>query len=373
MRDMWDVLVIGGGVTGCAIARELSRFELSVCLLERAEDVCSGTSKANSAIVHAGFDAKPGSMKAKMNVLGSRMMEELSHELDFRYRRNGAFVLCFSEEDRGGLEELYRRGIENGVANLCILSGDEARAMEPKLTDAVVAALYAGDSAIVCPFELTIAMAENAAENGVCFRMNEKVIRVLRAEDGYEVETDKGVLRSHCVVNAAGMHADEINNMVSARKLFITPRKGDYCLLDRQAGNHVQATIFQLPGKQGKGVLVSPTVHGNLLVGPSATDISDKGNTETTAEDISMVIEKSAMSVKDIPLNKVITSFCGLRACEAGGDFVLGEAEDAPGFFNAAGIESPGLSSAPAIGAYIAEAVAARLEAKRRAKFRYWR
>lgn len=359
-----DAVIIGGGVTGCAIARELSRYKLDVCLFEKEEDICSGTSKANSAIVHAGFDAKPGSMKARMNVEGSRLMPELARELDVSYAQNGALVLCFKQEDRPSLEALYQRGVDNGVQGLKILSGDEARGMESNLSDDVVAALYASTSAIVCPFDLTIALAENASENGVAFYRGEAVRSISACEDGYLVETSRRTLHSRCVVNAAGVYADAINNMVSARKLHILPRKGDYCLLDRAVGKLVSTTVFQLPGAYGKGVLVTPTVHGNLLVGPTATDTQDKSDVSTTAEELADVISKSALSVKNIPYRQVITSFSGLRAHEEGGDFVLGEAEDAPGFFNAAGIESPGLSSAPAIGKYIAQQVASKLQAE---------
>lgn len=368
-RTVYDVAIIGGGVTGCAIARELSRYALSICLLEREEDVCSGTSKANSAIVHAGFDAKPGTMKARMNVEGSRRMPALAHELDVSFRQNGALVLCFSEPDLPQLRALYERGLANGVEGLRILNGDEARKMEPKLSENVVGALYAPTSGIVCPFELTIALAENACENGVEFRFNSAVTAIQARTQGYEIETEGGVIRARCVVNAAGVHADEINNMVSADRLHITPRKGDYCLLDREVGNHVSRTIFQLPGKYGKGVLVTPTVHGNLLIGPSAVDVEDKDSAPTTAAELSDVIARSAMSVRDIPYNKVITSFSGLRAHEDGGDFVLGEAKDAPGFFNAAGIESPGLSSAPAIGVAIANLVAEKCNASPKTDF----
>ena len=369
-KMIWDAVIIGGGVTGCAIARELSRYELKVCLLEKGEDVCSGTSKANSAIVHAGFDAKPGTLKAELNVQGSCMMPALAQELDFRFRRNGALVLCFSDDEMPNLEALYRRGIENGVEGLRLLTGEEARAMEPMLPETVVGALHAATSGIVCPFELTIALAENACENGVEFRMNEEV-KMVRSQNGlYEIETADDLFCARCVVNAAGVYADQINNMVSKSKLSIVPRKGDYYLLDREAGGHVDATIFQLPGRYGKGVLVTPTVHGNLLVGPSATDVEDKDETATTRADLADVMQKSALSAKSIPFNKVITSFSGLRAHEAGGDFVIGEVQDAPGFFNAAGIESPGLSSAPAIGVRIAAELAKKLDAGKKADFK---
>ena len=366
---IYDVAVIGGGVVGCAIARELSRWELSICLIERGEDVCSGTSKANSAIIHAGFDAESGTWKAKMNVAGSRMMPELARELDFRFRRNGALVVCLNEDDMPALEALYRRGLENGVEGLRILSGDEARGLEPNLTDSVVAALYAPTSGIVCPFDMTIALAENALANGVEFRLNECVERIARSDGGYVLQTSKGEISARFVVNAAGVHSDEFNNQVSECKLHITPRKGDYILLDRAAGGHVSSTIFQLPGKLGKGVLVTPTAHGNLLIGPTATDVEDRECASTTRAELDQVIATGALGVKNIPFYQTITSFSGLRAHEDGHDFVLGEPEDAPGFFNAAGVESPGLSSAPAIGAHIAGLVAARAGAERKVDF----
>lgn len=363
----FDAVIIGGGVTGCAVARELSRYELRTALVEREEDVCSGTSKANSAIVHAGHDAVPGSVKARFNVEGNRMMGELSEDLDFEFERNGSLILCFAEEDRPALQELYDKGIKNGVPDLKIITGDEARAMEPNVSDAVVAALYAPTGGIVCPFGLTIALAENACDNGVEFIFNEEVKKVVKTEKGYDLETKNGVIHTTYVINAAGVYADEIHNMVSERKLHITPRKGDYCLLDKEAGSHVKHTIFQLPGKLGKGILVTPTIHGNLLTGPTAKNIQDKEATATTAEELAEIMEKGSVSVKNVPFRQVITSFSGLRAHEDGDDFIVGEAEDAPGFFDAAGIESPGLTSAPAIGVYLAEEVAKKAGAAKKA------
>ena len=368
-RLNYDVVVVGGGVTGCAIARELARYELSACLIERTEDVCSGTSKANSAIVHAGYDAVPGSLKAKFNVQGNAMMGLLSEELDFEFQRNGSMVLCFAEEDRPGLDALYEKGVANGVPDLRIISGDEARTMEPNLSDQVVAALYAPTGGIVCPFGLTIALAENACDNGVEFKLNTEVLAVSSIDGGYLLKTNQGDVTARFVVNAAGVYADVFHNMVSKKKIQLIPRKGDYCLLDHEAGEHVSHTIFQLPGKYGKGVLVAPTVHGNLLLGPTAVDVEDKENTATTAQELADVIAKTANSVKNIPYNKVITSFSGLRAHETGDDFIIGEAEDAQGFFDAAGIESPGLSSAPAIGVYLAEQIAKKAGAGKKAEF----
>ena len=226
--------------------------------------------------------------------------------------------------------------------------------MEPNVSGEVVAALYAPTGGIVCPFGLTIALAENACDNGVEFVFNTKAEKVEKTTEGYRVITNNGVFETKYVVNAAGVYSDEIHNMVSEKKLHIVPRRGEYCLLDKEAGNHVSATVFQLPGKYGKGILVSPTIHGNLLVGPTAVDQEDKDGTYTTAEGLAEACEKAAKSVNNIPFRQVITSFSGLRAHEDGDDFIIGEAEDAPGFFDAAGIESPGLSCAPAIGEYLA-------------------
>ncbi len=370
MKELnYDAAIIGGGVTGCAIARELSRYDMSICVIEREEDVCSGTSKANSAIVHAGYDAVPGSNKAIFNVEGNRIMEELSKELDFPFKRNGSFVLCFSEDDRPALNALYEKGVKNGVPGLSILSGDEVRAMEPNVTDEVVAALYAPTGGIVCPFGLTIALAENACDNGVEFLFNTEVKEIRKGENGYDLETEDQIIHATYVINAAGVYADVFHNMVSEEKIHITPRKGDYCLLDKEAGTHVAHTIFQLPGKMGKGVLVAPTVHGNLLVGPTATDVNDREYTRTTAKELSEIMEKAAWSVKNVPFRQVITSFSGLRAHEDRDDFIIGEAPDAEGFFDASGIESPGLTSAPAIGIHVAELVARKAKASRKESF----
>ena len=358
---MYDVVIIGAGVSGAAIARELSRYDCNVCVLEKEEDVCCGTSKANSAIVHAGYDCKPGSMMAKMNVRGNAMMEQLSRDLDFPFRRNGSLVLCVDEEQLPDLKRLYEQGIQDGVPGLQLLDHDAALAMEPNLSDNVVAALYAPSAGIVCPFLMNIAMAENAFENGVDFRFNTEVEALRRDEGGrWHIRTNNGEYLARCVVNAAGVYADIIHNMVSATKLHITPRRGDYLLLDHETEGFVQHTIFQQPGKFGKGVLVAPTIHGNTLVGPTAIDIEDRENTATTQEGLDQVISRSQISVKNLPLRKVITSFAGLRAHADRPDFVLGPVEDAQDFYDCAGIESPGLSSAPAIGEYIGGMVAGR-------------
>ncbi|MCR4764254.1 MAG: NAD(P)/FAD-dependent oxidoreductase [Lachnospiraceae bacterium] len=371
--DRQDVIIIGGGVIGCAVARELSAYDLRVLVLERDEDVCSGTSKANSAIVHAGFDAKPGTKKAHFNVEGSRRTRALAEELDFAYRPNGALVLCFSEEEREQIKELYQRGLENGLSEeeMEILTGEEARLLEPAISKETVCALHAKSSAIVCPFELTVALAENAAKNGVQFRFLSEVSGIERLPDGRFTVTcaDGARFESRFIVNAAGVNADTIHNLVSKELLSITPRKGDYLLMDKEVGSTVSRTIFQLPGKLGKGVLVTPTVHGNLLAGPTATDQDDRQNTATTAAELADVQTRGRLSVPDLPLKQVITSFSGIRAHEKNGDFVIGECADAKGFFDAAGIESPGLSAAPAIGQYLAKLIGEEAKAAKKTDF----
>nr|WP_295263697.1 NAD(P)/FAD-dependent oxidoreductase [uncultured Blautia sp.] len=365
--ENYDVIIIGAGVTGTAIARELSRYQCRVCVLEREEDVCCGTSKANSAIIHAGYDAEPGSWKARLNVRGNEMIESLSKELDFPFKRDGSLVLCLDEKAYPDLKKLYDRGIENGVKGLQILYRDEVLMMEPNVSDKVYAALYAPTAGIVCPFHMTIAFAENAYTNGAEFRFNSEVQKISREADGWEIITGKGKYKTKCIVNAAGVYADKIHNMVSEKKLHITPRKGEYCLLDKSAGNHVGRTIFTLPGKFGKGVLVTPTVHGNLLIGPTAVDIENKEGVNTTRDGLQQVLEKSSDSVKNIPTRQVITSFAGLRAHEDGDDFVIGETEK--DFIDCAGIESPGLSSAPAIGEVIGKLVQKKYDLKEKTEF----
>lgn len=367
---IYDVVIIGAGVTGSAVARELSRYQAEICVLEKAEDLCSGTSKANSAIIHAGFDAAEGSLMAKMNVRGNEMMDELSEKLDIPFERNGSLVVCIHEEEKDGLKELYDRGVANGVPGLKLLNREEALQMEPNLSDHVVAALYAPTGGIICPFRLNYAMAEQANLNGVDFYFNTAVEAFQRDAEGiWHIRTSNGEYRAHCVVNAAGVYADQLHNMVSKEKIHITPRRGDYCLLDKGTKGFVKHTIFPQPTKFGKGILVTPTVHGNVLVGPTAIDIQDKEATATTQAGIDEMIAKASMNVRDLPIRQVITSFAGLRAHEDHHEFILGEVKDAPGFVDCAGIESPGLTSSPAIGEYIGALLKEKLLLKEKAQW----
>ncbi len=361
---MLDAVIIGAGVSGCAIARELSKKKLNIAVLEKSTDVCEGTSKANSGIAHAGFDARPGTLMARLNVRGSAMMESLSKELEFPYKKNGSLVLCFNEKDMGKLQELKERGIQNGVKNLEIIDRRKVQELEPNIGQQVVGALHAPDGAIICPFGLTIALAENAAVNGVKFFFETKVEQINKKENSYEILTNQGNFEAKTVINAAGVYSDKIHNMVCepGDELEIVPRKGEYILYDKKVGNLVEHTLFQLPTSLGKGVLVTPTVHGNLLTGPTAEDIEDKSEVKTSSEGLGAVLEKAALSILQVPSRQIITSFAGLRAHGPKGDFIIGEVKGAPGFFDVAAMESPGLTCAPAVGEYVAEMVNAYLQ-----------
>ncbi len=362
-----DVIVIGGGVIGCAVARELSRYSLDIMLLEKQDDICMGSSKANTAIVHAGFDAKVGSNKAKFNVLGCAMYEKLCEDLEVPYRRNTSLVIAFEGEDLSMLDELKARGEKNGVPGLSIIDRDELRLREPNVGPTAVAALLAETGGLVCTFRMTIALAENAAANGVRFKMNAGVRTVRPAEGGWEVVLDDGgVYKAKAIVNCAGVESGRLNNEVSTWKMQILPRRGEYYLTDQSNSGLFQATMFQMPSKMGKGIVVVETIDGNMLLGPTSDDLdpdTQAYDSRTTSGGLKVVLDSASRTWADIPRNKFITNFSGIRARSSTDDFVIGEAQDAPGFFNAAGIESPGLTSAPAIGAHLAKLVAQKLEA----------
>lgn len=367
---MKDVIIIGGGVIGCGIARELARYQANVAVLEKGNDVSVGTSKANSGIVHGGFDAKPNTLKAKYNVSGNAMFDELSRELDFPFRRNGSMVLCFDEAQIDGLQELYDRGIANGVRDMYIIRGNaELKKLEPYVSDKAVAALVVPNGGIVSPYEMTVAYAENAAVNGVEFRFLSEVSAISKDNGVFTVTCSDGYSeQARVVINAAGVYADVINNMVCEDKLHITARKGDYVLMDKTCGYLADHTLFQLPSKMGKGVLVTPTTHGNILVGPTATDVDDKSDVNTTAEELNEAFTKASITVPSLARRNIITQFSGLRAHLDSDDFVIGEST-VEGFYNVAGIESPGLSCAPAIACDIAARVSSKLQLKEKLHF----
>ena len=366
---MFEFAVIGAGVIGGMVARELTRYTDSVCMLERGSDVALGATRANSAIVHAGFDAKEGSLKAKLNVRGSKMMAEVCRQLGVKYKNNGSLVVGFNEEDEKTLLDLCERGKTNGVDGVRVIYREEILKLEPNIGDSVTVALYAPTGAIVCPYELCMAAVGNAMDNGASLKLNFKVDKIEAIEGGYRVySADGSFVEAKRVINCAGLYSDEISKMVGEDSFSIRPRRGEYMLLDREVGAHISHTVFRCPSKMGKGVLVSPTVDGNLLVGPTAEDIDDKEDTTTTAAGLATVRALSGEQVKNIDFSKVITSFTGLRATGSTGDFIIGMPRE--GFLNLAGIESPGLSSAPAVAEYALELLCeAGYEAKAREDF----
>ena len=366
---MYDVLIVGAGIVGSSIARELSRWKLSIAVVEKENDVAMGTSKANSGIVHAGFDAKTGTNKAIYNVLGARMFPKLAEELDFPYRKNGALVLCFDEDERYKLDELLEQGKRNGVTGISIIDEEAVRKLEPNVSQQVVAALYAETSAIVSPYEMTIAYAENAYVNGVEFLLGQEVTNVQVSMYGFEVQLTDRTVWSKIVINCAGVYADEVYNFAAGNdRMQIVARKGEYCLLDKKCGGLCDKTLFQLPSKMGKGVLVAPTTHGNIIVGPTAADIPAKHDVDTTYEGLNTTFNIATKSVPSLARRNIITQFAGLRAHLEEGDFVIGES-DVANFYNVVGIESPGLTAAPAIAVDVAEEVAAKLGAEKKTDF----
>lgn len=352
-KDQYDVLIIGAGVTGCAIARELSHTGLKIALSDACDDVAMGASRANSAIVHAGYDCVPGTLMAKLNVRGNEMFDDVCESLNVPLLRVGSFVIAFGEEDEKELNNLLERGRANGVPGLEIISGERAREMEPKLSDDVTAALWAPTAGITCPYELTIAMSENARANGADILLRKRAVAIDYTNDEFTVKFEDGTsVSAKYVVNAAGVYADEVARLIGDDSFTISPRKGEYMLLDKQA-LCVGTVIFQTPSKLGKGVLVSPTVDGNIFAGPTAQDKVEKNDTQTTPEGLAELKKFSLKSVPTLNLRQVITSFAGVRAQPSTGDFIIRPSDKNARFIHAAGICSPGLSSAPAIAEYV--------------------
>ena len=368
---MLDVIVIGAGVMGAAVSRELSKYKLNIMVLDKENDVSNGTSKANSAIVHAGYDAKEGTLMAKYNVLGAGMYKSLCKEIGAPYKNVGSYVLAFSEEERKHIEKLYQRGLTNGVPQMEILEKDEILRREPNINKNVVAALYAGSAGIVGPWEFTIKLLENAALNGTEVLVDAEVSNIEKLQDGYKVILKDGrSFETKVVINAAGVYADKINDMVSKNHFDIHPRIGEYYVLDKVQGKLTNSVLFQCPTIMGKGILVTKTVHGNIMVGPTAEDVESKDYVGTTTHGLDDIRRQAEKTISGINYRDSIRNFTGIRAESSTGDFIIGEVSDAPNFFNIAGTKSPGLSSAPAIGVDVAKMVVEKLGAVKKEEFK---
>jgi len=352
---MYDVAIIGCGVVGGAIACELSLLDVKTLVLEKENDIAQGTSKANSAIVHAGFDPHPGTLMAKYNVIGSNMMEDLCHRLSVPYKRIGSLVLAYDGNDAAQIKKELERGTANGVKGLRILGRDEVRRMEPNVSDEVIAALYAPTAAIVSPWELAIALCETAHANGADFYFNSEVESIAKEDGIFKITAGGQTYEAKYVVNAAGIHSAEIHNLVAKPAFEIEWVKGEYYILDQSQAGLVNTVVFQCPKGEFKGVLVSPTVHGNVIVGPNAAAEQDGEDVSNSRTGLAEVAESAAKAIPSVNLRFSIKNFSGMRAEPSAGDFIIREAEDAPNFVDVAGIRSPGLSSSPAIAVAVRE------------------
>ena len=365
---MKDIIVIGAGVVGCAIARELSKYNLDVLVVDKNEDVAEGISKANSGIIHGGYNEKKGTLKAKLNLEGNKMMDELSKELQFPFKRNGALVLAFNEEELDKIKNLKANGDELGVEGLEILNKKEVIELENNINSDVVGALHVKTSGIVSPYEMTLAFAENAVENGVEFKLGQAVKNIKREDNIYKLTLDNDKnLEAKMIINATGLGGAYLNNLINEVKYEISPVKGEYCLFDKVAGGMCKKTLFQVPSKLGKGVLVTPTVDGNLLLGPNA---KADGGVSTSRSGIDEIMEKSKKTIKELPFARVLNTFSGLRPKVEGEDFIIEEAKDNPNFINVIGIDSPGLTAAPAIATYIIDLISDKIKLTKKENFK---
>ena len=359
MERQADVVVIGGGITGCAVLAELAKYQLKSILVEKEPDIASGTTKANSAILHAGFDAHEGTMKAEMNVAGNKLYHELKDELDLDIEWTGSFVAATNSEEMATIQELKERGEKNGVPGLEIWSGDKLRAQEPNLSKDIQGALWAPTAGVCWPFGMAIAFAENAVQNGAEI-LRECAVTGFDKDGGQitVVHTDQGDIRTRFVINAAGLYADKISALAGDDSFTIHPRKGEYVLFDKTARKDmVSGVIFPTPSKTSKGILVCTTTHGNTFVGPNAQDQDDKEDTAVTPKGMNEIINSARKLLPNIPGGAAITEFAGLRAVSSTGDFVLGRSKLVGNLIQAAGIQSPGLTSAPAIARYLTDLV----------------
>lgn len=357
---MFDVLVVGGGVVGGFVLRELTKYGVCCCLIEKESDVAMGASRANSGIVHAGFDAKEGSLKAKFNLLGNAMMEDLTKELGVSFVRNGSLVVAFSEEEKGELLKLKERGEKNGVKGLKILDRNELKEKENQISDNAVGALYAPTGGIVCPYKLTIAAIGNAMDNGARLLLDFNVDKIEKKDDVFQLTAVDGrKVFAKMLINCAGLGSQKIANLAGDFSFSVGARRGEYLILDKSQSGFLSSTLFFAPTKKGKGILVSPTADGNVILGPTADDV-DQNETDTTAAGLAEVQEKARTMTPNIKLSEVITSFAGARAYCDRHDFIIEESKTVSGLINCAGIESPGLTSAPAIAKFVVEGLVAK-------------
>lgn len=372
MEKLYDVAIIGGGVIGTGIARELSRFDLKIIVLEKESDFSCGTSKGNSAIIHGGFDPEENTLMARFNAEGNGMFDTLCKELDVPFRRNGSLIIAFDDEQLEHIEMLRQRGINNGIPGLSILSQQQLLEREPLINPDAKGALLSETAGVIDPMLLTISLMESAIKNGCEYKLNFNVLAITKEENSYGIKSDTDVITAKYVINAAGVATDKIHNMVAAPTFKITPRKGQYFLLDAVEGSVTKTTLFPCPTKMGKGILITPAVHGNIFLGPSSDNVDDPEDVSTSDESLEKVRLGVKILIPTMTTRSSIRTFAGMRAEPDTGDFIIApaDAKNAPGFIDVAGIKSPGLSAAPAIALYAVELLKeAGLKAENKANF----
>ena len=353
---IYDVLIAGAGVIGGMVARELSKYNLSVCIVEKENDVATGASKANSGIIHGGYDPEPETLKAKMNSEGVSLLYETAKMLNVPHKQNGSMICAFSKEENATIDELYERGIKNGISGMKVISGDEARILEPALSENVTRVLLVPSAGIICPYKLTIAAIGNAMDNGVELLRNFEICEIKNTNGVFTlVSTDNETVEGKYLINCAGCYSDKIAKLAGDGDFEIIPRSGEYLLLDKTQGQTVSHTIFQVPSAEGKGILVTPTADGNLLTGPTASAVATPESKEITPEGIKTVINLAKKSVPEVQFSQVITSFSGVRSSEKKGDFIIKASEKVNGLINVAAIDSPGLTSCVSIAKYVTD------------------
>lgn len=352
---MYDIAIIGSGITGSFIARQLCRYAASAVLIDKSCDVANATTKANSGIIHSGYDARPGTLKARLNQLGNPMFDEVCRQLCVPFKRIGSLTIALTDGQVPVLHELYSRGLTNHIPNLSLLDAGAVRAVEPNINRNAKGGLLAETAGIVDPCVLAIALAENAVDNGADIKLETKVIGIRHEKNGYLLTTNNSSIKSRYVINCGGVYAQEINELLAPSRFTINPRKGEYIVFDKKVGNLVNHVVLQCPSEKGKGVLITPTVHGNLLIGPNSQVIGDKDDASTTASGLEEICKMAAQSIEGVPIDMAIANFSGLRATPDTGDFIIEEIEGHKGFINVAGIESPGLTASPAIAEYVIE------------------
>ncbi|UUV18212.1 NAD(P)/FAD-dependent oxidoreductase [Fusobacteria bacterium ZRK30] len=368
---MYDVAIIGGGVIGCSIARELSKYKIKTVVIEQEGDVSCGATKANSGIVHGGYDAAYGTKKGYFSHRGNILFEGLNKELNFGFEKIGSLVLAFDQKELKTLSKIIENGKKNGVENLKVIGREKLLELEPNVGSAV-GALYCKEAGIVSPYEYCIALAENAISNGVEFKFNSRVENIDRINNIYTIKTVSGEVKTKLVINAAGVNSDIISNMMNDEYFHIIPRKGEYLVYTKGYGDKVNHVIFQCPNEKGKGVLVTPTYHNNLMVGPDAQIMDDKYDTSTNIDKLFDIIGKAEKSIPNLENKKIIRSFAGTRATSSLHDFIIEETESKK-FINVAGIESPGITSSPAIAQYVRDLVEKIIELPKNNEFNPYR